>query len=441
VDVAQVVDLKSLEAYLKALPEAELRDTAPRIAFRAAARVLPIAARDFLTSDWAQIGSLTPVAIFGALSISEVSRASSTSDIEAVAFAVDDLAADAYNADAEAHAAATTYAAIAANAAAAASKAASTAINFATAATATAAAAYAADAAAAAAAAAVAAYADAGEIDFWAIIRMDLSENNLDLWPNSIPTAFSTIWAEARQAMQSHAADWSFWELWYERVLSGRDRHPLALAPILGKIGKDEEWMRGPAHINPMFNEVLAVYRAEDVVAQKPQQLPITLGRADDIERTKAAMVAHRRELQPTFESILDYIELEIDRLQRRNYRGADDQEETERLIGVLLTLRDAVGRLMALVPQTQDMPRSDAVEAEGLARLYLRKFREWPRVNVDEMTDNTFRLALIGLTALAAPMVGASPNFVVGLGAVMFGGDRVLKNAKIVKDLNGGRD
>ncbi len=57
--------------------------------------------------------------------------------------------------------------------------------------------------------------------------------------------------------------NWSFWILWYERVRAGRDFHADKLAEILNPL-REDDWKKGPAHINPLFDDLLALYREED---------------------------------------------------------------------------------------------------------------------------------------------------------------------------------
>ena len=77
-EIAEVQDRESLERYLEALPEDERREVAVRVAFRAAARVLPIAALNFALSQAYIMRDLTAVSIFGALSIAGVAALTST---------------------------------------------------------------------------------------------------------------------------------------------------------------------------------------------------------------------------------------------------------------------------------------------------------------------------------------------------------------------------
>lgn len=402
-EIAEVQDRESLERYLEALPEDERREVAVRVAFRAAARVLPIAALNFALSQAYIMRDLTAVSIFGALSIAGVAALTSTP-------AIATSAADNASFTATAAADKPSFAV----AAAAASSFAS------------------ADASAAAYASYLA--------DIWDFARLDLTDGEHGpLWGDgAIPDALVQVWADAKTAMgKDPKADWSFWIAWYERVLAGRDFLPNDMAPILNELRK-ADWNKGPAHINPLFDGVLAKYRAQDIEVSGSDQVRLTSGTAQKIERTRVAMVAHRKSLPTTFDAILGFVTLEIERLQGLNYQNDDARDEALRQIRVLTTIYETVGRLMPLVPTTDAMSLADAEKAEGLVQIYVTQIQEWPRNNAQELVDSTYRLALIGCVAAAAPMVGISASIAAVAGGAMFGGKKLIDSAKAAKDALG---
>ena len=402
-EIAEVQDRESLERYLEALPEDERREVAVRVAFRAAARVLPIAALNFALSQAYIMRDLTAVSIFGALSIAGVAALTSTP-------AIATSAAD--NASFTATAAADKPSFAVAAAAAAASSFAS------------------------ADAAAYASYL----ADIWDFARLDLTDGEHGpLWGDgAIPDALVQVWADAKTAMgKDPKADWSIWIAWYERVLAGRDFLPNDMAPILNELRK-ADWNKGPAHINPLFDGVLAKYRAQDIEVSGSDQVRLTSGTAQKIERTRVAMVAHRKSLPTTFDAILGFVTLEIERLQGLNHQNDDVRDEALRQIRVLTTIYETVGRLMPLVPTTDAMSLADAEKAEGLVQIYVTQIQEWPRNIAQELVDSTYRLALIGCVAAAAPMVGISASIAAVAGGAMFGGKKLIDSAKAAKDALG---
>ena len=397
-EIAEVQDRESLERYLEALPEDERREVAVRVAFRAAARVLPIAALNFALSQAYIMRDLTAVSIFGALSIAGVAALTSTP-------AIATSAADNASFTATAAADKPSFAAAASSFASA-------------------------------DAAAYASYL----ADIWDFARLDLTDGEHGpLWGDSaIPDALAQVWADAKTAMgKDPKADWSFWIAWYERVLAGRDFLPNDMAPILNELRK-ADWNKGPAHINPLFDGVLAKYRAQDIEVSGSDQVRLTSGTAQKIERTRVAMVAHRKSLPTTFDAILGFVTLEIERLQGLNYQNDDVRDEALRQIRVLTTIYETVGRLMPLVPTTDAMSLADAEKAEGLVQIYVTQIQEWPRNIAQELVDSTYRLALIGCVAAAAPMVGISASIAAVAGGAMFGGKKLIDSAKAAKDALG---
>lgn len=397
-EIAEVQDRESLERYLEALPEDERREVAVRVAFRAAARVLPIAALNFASSQAYIMRDLTAVSIFGALSIAGVAALTSTP-------AIATSAADNASFTATAAADKPSFAAAASSFASA-------------------------------DAAAYASYL----ADIWDFARLDLTDGEHGpLWGDgAIPDALVQVWADAKTAMgKDPKADWSFWIAWYERVLAGRDFLPNDMAPILNELRK-ADWNKGPAHINPLFDGVLAKYRAQDIEVSGSDQVRLTSGTAQKIERTRVAMVAHRKSLPTTFDAILGFVTLEIERLQGLNYQNDDVRDEALRQIRVLTTIYETVGRLMPLVPTTDAMSLADAEKAEGLVQIYVTQIQEWPRNIAQELVDSTYRLALIGCVAAAAPMVGISASIAAVAGGAMFGGKKLIDSAKAAKDALG---
>ena len=227
--VEDVVDGKSLNAYLDGLSQDEQRKARLRVVFRPAARIFPIASRDLLKSSmkWPQ----EAIAISGFVKISISGLALKTSN--------PDIAADIV----------------------------SLAIKRAGSALSTMGRSYDYDVANTAELAARALFQGADCAaklgDPWEEIRADLRGASGAIWSDGIPSEIEKIWSSAKDAMMANPDDWSFWIAWYERVLHGRDWCADEVGAVLSKI-KEKDFDHGPLHINPMFGEVLARYRAED---------------------------------------------------------------------------------------------------------------------------------------------------------------------------------
>lgn len=266
------------------------------------------------------------------------------------------------------------------------------------------------------------------------------------LWPagnslDKVSDAFQVAKSALNENSANGGANWDFWITWYQRILDGDSTLTGNLKSIVTGISVSD-WEKGPEHINPMFDEVLALYQAEDGTPNTSLDVSVPKGKPDDIERTKAAMIQHRKELPPTFDSILGYISLEIERLQGIN----QNRDEVDRQIATLLTIYEAIERLQTLVPSLDAMDEGDAVEAEGIIRLVFTRIKEWPRTkpgefedNVADLVDNSYRAAMIGGFVYAAPMLAVSAETALIAGAALFGGKKIVDSAKAAKDLIGG--
>lgn len=111
----------------------------------------------------------------------------------------------------------------------------------------------------------------ARSVSLWKAARSDVDGNaNAALWHSPIPLNVAQAWSDTKDLLsRDKTADWSFWIAWYERLLIGRDILPDALIQILNTLTEDD-WQKGPAHINPMFDGVLTMYRAEDAKQASP---------------------------------------------------------------------------------------------------------------------------------------------------------------------------
>ncbi|MEY1556000.1 hypothetical protein AB3Y40_10240 [Yoonia sp. R2331] len=99
----------------------------------------------------------------------------------------------------------------------------------------------------------------------WRLVFDDLigSSPNQKLWPDGMPIQHLKAWNQAVKVLNAKVEDWQFLVNFYERLLAGRDVLANPIAQVLEKIS-DDDWRKGPEHINPKFDEVLALYRADD---------------------------------------------------------------------------------------------------------------------------------------------------------------------------------
>ena len=254
------------------------------------------------------------------------------------------------------------------------------------------------------------------------------------LWPSANP--LSITWEDTEDRWDRLRPVWDFWIKWYEGVLSGR-RLPLGVLKTVALI-PDDIWNMGAkavaAEIARIEEELGSTSPSERALNQTLSGYP--LGSEADVERVRRAFVAHRAELPPTFDAILGLISLEIERLQARNYRDADDMAEAKRQIGVLSVLYQSVEALQLVVPAKAEMSLADAQKAEKLSRVFVEKFKEWPRTNADDLVDSTYRFGLVGATTAMLPLIGVTTPYAFAAGLVLFGGKKMVDAVKVAKDL-----
>lgn len=114
---------------------------------------------------------------------------------------------------------------------------------------------------------------------FWSALRLDCEKllPNPDaslgpLWPNENP--LETLWTELKSqipvAMGGYseetargpvAEDWSFWVHWYDSLLAGKDLNPDMLTEIA--LIDPEIWDKGPNVVNPIINGIWETYTAK----------------------------------------------------------------------------------------------------------------------------------------------------------------------------------
>ena len=237
-DIDDIKDRESLEAWLKTRP----REDAAAIAQRAALRVFPLFGRA-MQEDWARGSSLTSSPFLRLVFVSGVACKYPTVEIRAAAFAAaaDSTAANAAFSGAAAadNAAATSSANAAANAAfSALSAAAAAGANY----------------AAPRSANAVAFSAATNSIAVWNGVRTDASviirTNDvlqLPLWPDTPPDWFTQADRETRAIWAENPEHWDFWTRWWDAAIAGTPldwdlQRDIALIP-------DEVWQQGPGPV------------------------------------------------------------------------------------------------------------------------------------------------------------------------------------------------
>ncbi|MCA3456093.1 MAG: hypothetical protein IOC92_05555 [Rhodobacter sp.] len=387
--MADIKDWETLEAWLKG----RSREDAVCIAHRAAMRMAPLYWIS-LDEGWARERDLTAVATLWPLLTSGVAREYPTPEVVAASFF-----------------ATATYATAAAAPAAAVS-----ASFFA------AAAASASDAASAVSAATAAATAVSAASQFWPSVIKDCATLEaagdpfaFPLWDGPAPERIADAWAQTRQEWaQAGGPIWAFWTQFYENALAGRPQnwpllHDIALIPA-------EDWKGGPDRVHPiiegMLNRRADEEKGKGEVAQDLAGLPAAP--RPTIQQVQAALSLNRVALPPTFDAVEGFIALEIERLQSRNHQSDDEAAEARRMIRTLSFLAEAVLQMRAAVPAEGPAKESQARDVEGLARVYMKKLGDLPRIKADEVVEGMWSA---GKGACQVGLIGCSATLMVAFG------------------------
>ncbi|MEO9865216.1 MAG: hypothetical protein ABJO29_12885 [Yoonia sp.] len=83
-------------------------------------------------------------------------------------------------------------------------------------------------------------------------LPIELDEATLENWTNA-----------CKLLKVDREANWNFWTSWVDRVLAGRDTHTEALVSAIEGV-TESDWVGNSARLKKRFDEVLAIYQAED---------------------------------------------------------------------------------------------------------------------------------------------------------------------------------
>jgi hypothetical protein len=217
------------------------------------------------------------------------------------------------------------------------------------------------------------------------------------------------------------------WLRWWDAATSGHPldwqlQHDIALIP-------DDIWQSGPGPVAEAIARIEAAHHS----AQNEPSLETQISRlpapsATQIAMTQAAMQQNRTMLPPTFDAIKGLILLEIERLQRLNYKDDFDKAEAHRQIRILITLYDAICALRAQLPETGPVTEEHAKKSVSLVKLYAGKFADLPHTKADELVDGVWstgrgliQAGLIGTTTVIGVAYGLPALAAVSIGAMVF--------------------
>jgi hypothetical protein len=237
----------------------------------------------------------------------------------------------------------------------------------------------------------------------------------LPLWDGPAPESIADAWARTREEWAKAGGPvWAFWTQFYENALLGRPQdwpllHDIALIPA-------EDWQGGPDRVHPIIEGMLKRRADQEIgkgeVAQDLASLPAAP--RSTIQQVQAALSLNRVALPPTFEAVEGFIALEIARLQSRNHQSDDEAEEARRMIRTLSFLAEAVLQMRAAVPADGPAGEGQATHVEGLARLYMKKLGELPRIKADEVVEGIWSA---GKGVCQIGLIGCSATLMVAFG------------------------
>jgi hypothetical protein len=256
----------------------------------------------------------------------------------------------------------------------------------------------------------------------WLGVRMDCAALEaggdpfaLPLWDGPAPESIADAWARTREEWAKAGGPvWAFWTQFYENALLGRPQdwpllHDIALIPA-------EDWQGGPDRVHPIIEGMLKRRADQEIgkgeVAQDLASLPAAP--RSTIQQVQAALSLNRVALPPTFEAVEGFIALEIARLQSRNHQSDDEAEEARRMIRTLSFLAEAVLQMRAAVPADGPAGEGQATHVEGLARLYMKKLGELPRIKADEVVEGIWSA---GKGVCQIGLIGCSATLMVAFG------------------------
>lgn len=315
---------EDLEAWLKDQPQ----EVCVWIAYRAAARMLPMWWQEVATRKWLPSNDVTTLPACRALLISaSVASAENDAGKSAAADAATTAAHASISWQATGHAASAIRAATSAATTAAADEGQSS---------------HAASTIAWAALhshreAAPAAFADARWVEVEGI------KTERPVWPDTEPDFIATAWENTRQSLPDPADDQpdyrSFWVPWYQGLLDGKPAFPDSLTRAVALIDP-EDWDKGDLHIN---NVVIPRLMAEHGVS--------LAGRGDLPEAERVPRSSRIKVVKAQVSILRDFLDAELETLRAQNDRNPEDEDMLE----LLKELKSLVEQLVERFERAND--------------------------------------------------------------------------------------
>lgn len=283
----------------------------------------------------------------------------------------------------------------------------------------------------------------------------------LPLWATTTPEWASAEWQQLQQMLVSLDSNWRVWTEWYDDRLRGAESpksrpliEKLELARVLIP---DEDWVKGPGHVNAIIADLEAQYRAttppqrsaiievaygeDGRLHRQPSQPP---GARDEAQarRQHAAWQAHSEQLaaleerdpgrnSPAFGSALksyraalgskfeamDVIKLGVHGTRIDAYAARADETFLEDIASEVVALSAAHGLFIRQFPEWLDYisdasgePTTDAVDA---AINVAKATAEAPDIIGDDVAEAAIELAEAATRPLAANPEDRPPRIV----------------------------
>ena len=244
-------------------------------------------------------------------------------------------------------------------------------------------------------------------------------------------------WEANRSWWQGPYVASNFWQRWYQGLLDGSPLDFKLLHDI--SLISNGDWREGQFRVAKRIAEIEKENsdHVNDILDLDSSLSYLSAAAHGSIKTTQQALIANREALPPTFDALVGYIVLEVARLQSLNYVSDEHRDDCHRQIRVLLTINSAVNRLREIIalPTTEN---EEVAQVEKLGRLYVKLFQDWPRSNAPDLVDSTCRAAVVGVSTVMLTMIGVPATAAVTVGAVMFGGKKLVDGVKAAKDAIG---
>ncbi len=217
---------------------------------------------------------------------------------------------------------------------------------------------------------------------------------------------------------------WEFWVHWYDAHLAGRPLNPEMMKEIA--LIDPEDWEKSDKHANKVIHEIWQKYEKtapttqdlkqqqiieQSYTSQTEQSFSGSTISQKEIHTTREAIERNKATLPPTIDALIGFIALEIERLQKVNYRDDSHQEDCSKQISRYCAMLLALEEIHKTTIDIKDTVRDD--DAEKIIptwKLYCDKFASIPREKIDRIVPAT---VILGTATIAAqfglPLIGAS--------------------------------